>query len=161
MIKILSHIDVQPLLDEYYRLEKDIQWTEYGHKGRQSGLQYRSTEDPWSSAVGKSNGNELDHVNLNSSFTNTVFESLINQFKLIRTRLMWVGPYACYSVHKDTTPRIHIPLITNPECYFVFRNGSITHLSAGNVYWVDTTRFHTFMNCSKYHRLHLIGVVEQ
>jgi hypothetical protein len=161
MIKLLSKFDVQPLLDEYHRLEKDIQWTEYGHKGRQTGLQHRTSEDPWSSAVGKNKGNELDHVNLNPFFTNTVFESLINQFKLIKTRLMWVGPYACYSMHRDTTPRIHIPLITNPECYFVFKQGLITHLSASNVYWIDTTRFHTFMNCSNQHRLHLVGVVEK
>jgi hypothetical protein len=161
MIKILSQIDVQPILENYQSLEKNIQWTDYGHKGRQAGLQHRTGEDPWTSAVGKNKGKELDHTNLNPFFKNTAFEDIINEYKLIRTRLMWVGPYACYSMHKDTTPRIHIPLITNPECYFVFKDGSITHLSPGNTYWVDTTRFHTFMNCSNKHRLHLIGVVEQ
>jgi hypothetical protein len=159
MIKTLTSIDINPLLAEYSRLEKDIQWTDYGYKGRQTGLQYRADEDPWTSAVGKNKGNELDHVNLNPFFANTAFEDIINEYKLIRTRLMWVGPYACYSMHKDTTPRIHIPLITNPECYFVFKHGTILHLSLGNVYWVDTTRIHTFMNCSDQHRLHLIGVV--
>jgi hypothetical protein len=161
MIKLLDSIDISPLLDDYTRLQNAIQWTDYGHKGKQAGLQHRIDEDHWSSAVGKNKGNELDHINLNPFFTNTAFEEIINKYKLIRTRLMWVGPYACYSMHKDTTPRIHVPLITNPECYFVFRHGSIVHLSAGNVYWVDTTRFHTFMNCSNKDRLHLIGVVEQ
>jgi hypothetical protein len=161
MIKLLSHISLQPLLDEYRRVEKDIQWTNYGHKGRQVGLQFKDGEDPWTSAVGKSQGDEFAYTNLNPFFKDTIFEELISKYKLLRTRLMWVGPYACYSMHKDQTPRIHVPLITNTECYFVFKHGLISHLSAGNSYWVDTTRFHTFMNCSDQHRLHLIGVVEK
>jgi hypothetical protein len=161
MIKILSPIDIQPLLDEYTHLEKLIQWTDYGHKGKQAGLQYQSDEDPWASAVGKSRGDELAFRNLNPFFKNTIVESLINEFKLVRSRLMWVGPFACYSMHKDTTARIHIPIITNPECYFVFKQGSVSHLSAGSVYWVDTTIHHTFMNCSDKPRLHLVGVIDK
>jgi hypothetical protein len=160
MIKILSQIDVQPLLNSYARLEKEIQWTEYGHKGKQAGLQHKLDEDPWASSVGRSKGDELEYTEINPFFKNTIFETVINRYNIKRTRLMWVGPYACYSMHKDTTPRVHIPLITNPECYFVFRHGSIVHLPAGNVFWVDTTKHHTFMNCSNKNRLHLVGVVE-
>jgi hypothetical protein len=68
LIKLLSNIDINLLLDEYYRLEKDIQWTEYGHKGKQSGLQYSINEDPWTSAVGRSQGHELEYTNLNTFF---------------------------------------------------------------------------------------------
>ena len=160
MIKLLSPIQIQPILDEYTRLENDIQWTDYGHKGKQAGLQYCKDKDPWSSAVGKNKGNELGNTILNPFFTGTVFESLIQEFKLIRTRLMWVGPYACYSMHRDTTPRIHIPLITNPGCYFVFQEGKLVNLNKGYVWWVDTTKPHTFMNCSNQHRLHLVGAVD-
>jgi len=161
MIKILSHIDVHPLLDEYSRLEKDIVWTEHGHKGKQTGLQYKINEDPWTSAVGTSKGKELAYTNLNTFFKDTIFEELINKHKLLRTRLIWVGPYACYSMHKDQTPRIHVPMITNPECYFVFKNGTIQHMPIDSIYWADTTQYHTFINCSSIPRLHLIGVVEQ
>jgi hypothetical protein len=160
MIKLLSHVDVQPLLDEYSRLENSIQWTDYGHKGKQAGLQYKTDEDPWTSSVGKSQGQELVYTNLNMFFKGTVFEDVIEQYKLTRTRLMWVGPFACYSMHKDQTPRIHIPLITNLECYFVFLHGQLTNLKTGHVWWVDTTKPHTFINCSDQHRLHLVGVVE-
>jgi hypothetical protein len=161
LIELLSNIDINLLLDEYYRLEKDIPWTEYGHKGKQSGLQYSINEDPWTSAVGRSQGHELEYTNLNTFFKDTIFEEVIDKYELLRTRLMWVGPYACYSMHKDQTSRIHIPIITNPECYFVFKHGLITHLSAGNVYRVDTTKLHTFMNCSDTSRLHLVGIVEK
>jgi hypothetical protein len=161
MIKIIDTIDVENILTQYQQLENIIQWTDYGHKGRQAGLQYRVNEDPWISAVGQYGGQEIQYNNLNPFFKDTVFETLINKYNLKRTRLMWVGPYACYSMHRDQTPRIHIPLITNPECYFVFKQGSILHIPAGGVNWVDTTKFHTFMNCSNSLRLHLVGVVEK
>jgi hypothetical protein len=161
MIKLIDTINVENILTQYQQLENTIQWTDYGHKGRQAGLQYVINEDPWTSAVGRSHGSEFEHTNLNPFFKDTIFEEMIDKYKLFRTRLMWVSPYACYSMHRDQTPRIHIPLITNPECYFVFKEGLISHIPAGNVNWVDTTKFHTFMNCSNSLRLHLVGVVEK
>jgi hypothetical protein len=161
MIKLLEKIDHQLILDTFDAIEKSIVWTEYGHKGKQTGLQYKDNEDPWTSAVGKGTGSDPNYTNINPAFKDTVFEEYINKYKLLRTRLMWVNPYACYSMHKDDTPRIHIPLITNPECYFVFQKGIISNLKQGSVWWVDTRMFHTFMNCSDYPRLHLVGVVEK
>ena len=160
MIKILSSYNIEPLLISYNKLEKDIVWTDYNGK-KQAGLQFKKNEDPWASAVGTSKGDELAYTNLNPFFKDTIFEELINQYKLKRARLMWISPMTCYSIHKDTTPRIHIPMITNSECYFVFKQGFISHLPTGSVYLVDTTKLHTFMNCSTEPRLHLIGVVSQ
>jgi hypothetical protein len=160
MIKILESIDYEFILENYNNIEKDIIWTDYGYKGKQAGLQYRDEEPHWTSAVGKSPGDELSYNKLNPFFKDTIFEELIIKHKLYRTRLMWVNPYACYSIHKDETPRIHIPLITNSECFFVFRHGSISNLKQGSIFWVDTRMPHTFMNCSEAPRLHLVGVVE-
>lgn len=160
MIKILTSYNIEPLLISYYNIEKDLVWTDYGNK-KQVGLQFKDLEDPWASAVGTSKGNELTYTNLNSIFKDTIFEELINQYKLKRTRLMWVSPMTCYSMHKDSTPRIHIPMITNPECYFVFKQGIIQHMPVGSVYWTNTVNLHTFMNCSDKPRLHLIGVVNK
>ena len=160
MIKVLTSYNIEPLLISYNKLEKDIVWTDYSGK-KQAGLQFKKNEDPWASAVGTSKGDELAYTNLNPFFKDTIFEELINQYKLKRARLMWISPMTCYSIHKDTTPRIHIPMITNSECYFVFKQGFISHLPTGSVYLVDTTKLHTFMNCSTKSRLHLIGVVQQ
>jgi hypothetical protein len=159
MIKHLQTINITEIVDFYKTIENQIQWTDYGHKGRQAGLQYAENDDPWTSSVGKGYGDQNRFCHLNSFFKDTIFEKLITEFNLKRTRLMWVGPYACYSMHRDLTPRLHIPLITNPECYFVFKEHGLHHLSAGNVYWVDTTVYHTFMNCSDQHRLHLVGLI--
>jgi len=160
MIKLIDTINVENILTQYQQLENIIQWTDYGHKGRQAGLQYRANEDPWTGAVGLDHGPEFEHTNLNPFFKDTIFETLIDKYNLKRTRLMWVGPYACYSMHRDQTPRIHIPLITNPECYFVFQTGKLINLTVNNVWWVDTRLRHTFINCSDHPRLHLVGVVE-
>lgn len=62
--------------------------------------------------------------------------------------------------HADTTPRVHIPLITNPQSWFIFKNGMTINLDVGKVYWLDTRREHTAINGSDDWRLHLVGVVE-
>jgi hypothetical protein len=182
MIKILNEINVTNILNEYYKLEPNIVWTSSGHKGKQTGLQYKINSEPWdmdvrinpetnkpwtknewTSAVGKNQGMELSYNQLNPFFKDTIFEKLISDYKMTRTRFMWINRMSCYSIHKDSTPRVHIPLITNPECYFVFKNGEsakLTHMEAGNVYWADTRQDHTFMNCSEMDRLHLVGIVE-
>jgi hypothetical protein len=160
MIKVINNIDVITILESYSKIESNMVWTEYGHKGKQTGLQYYNNEDPWSSSVGISRGRELEYDRLNPFFKDTIFEELIKEYDLKRTRLMWVYPFACYSMHSDTTPRIHIPIITNLECYFVFKNGLMEHLKIGSSYWVDTRLPHTFINCSEHKRLHLVGVVK-
>lgn len=160
MIKIIKTCPITEILDCYFKIEKDLIWTDYNGK-KQSGLQFKEDEDPWASAVGTSKGDELAYTNLNPFFKDTIFEDLINQYNLKKTRLMWTSPMTCYSMHKDTTPRIHIPMITNPECYFVFKAGIIQHMSAGLVYWTNTVNLHTFINCSTNSRLHLIGAVQQ
>jgi hypothetical protein len=160
LIKRLEPIDVAPILEEYYRLEDKIVWTDYGSKGKQSGLQHKMNEDEWASAVGRSSGNEFESSILNPFFKDTVFEELIIKHKLFKTRLMWLNSYACYSMHQDESPRIHIPLITNPECYFIFRAIPPIHLPSTHVHWTDTRRGHSFMNCSDMPRLHLVGAVQ-
>lgn len=160
LITAIETIDVQPILEEYTRLEPMMTWADYGHKGRQCGLQHKENEDEWASAVGRSSGDEFASSILNPFFKDTVFEELITKYKLFKTRLMWLNPYACYSMHKDESPRIHIPLVTNKQCYFVFKTMFPIHLDLSNVYWTDTRQMHSFMNCSDMPRLHLVGAVK-
>ena len=161
MFKFINKINLIEVLDCYKKIESGIRWTDYGHKGRQAGIQYRHEEDHWESAVGKNKGDGLLYTELNPYFENTIFEDIIKQYNLYRARLMWVGPYACYTMHKDDHPRIHVPIITNPDCYFLFKSGMPKYLEPGLVWWVDTRKPHTFINCSDQERLHLVGVVEK
>jgi hypothetical protein len=159
MIKKIKQIDVNEVISQYLKIEKDLVWTNYGHQGKQCGIQYKEGDNQWTSAVGKNQGKELEYSNLNSFFKETIFESIIAEYNIKRARLMWSSPYSCYSMHVDTTPRVHIPLITNKDCYFLFRNSFPHHMELGYSYWVDTTKHHTFINCSDTPRLHFIGVV--
>lgn len=161
--KKIDNIDSSILIREYVNLQKNIKWLENSNQGKQCGLQYRDNEDPFISATGKlkKGVNESEYNLINPLFSNTLFEDIIKKYNLVRSRLMWVGPKTCYSLHKDTTMRLHIPLITHPQCLFVFPDDSeFVHLSSSSVYIVDTTRTHSFCNFSNINRLHLIGCVE-
>ena len=160
MIENLGTIDVQSILDCYHKLEPNIIWSDYGNK-KQTSLQYKEGDNVWLSSSGKSKGDELSYDQLNPFFKDTVFEEIIKTYNLKRTRLMWVSPQSCYSMHVDSTPRIHVPMITYPDSFFVFKHRPPIHLSTGNVYKVETRLPHTFMNCSSHSRLHLIGAVEK
>jgi len=157
MFKILDSIDNISIISAYFNLEKDLVWTEYGHKGKQTGLQHKVGEDPWTSAVGKGREQETEFNVLNPFFSNTIFESLIDKYQLTRTRLMWLNPFACYSLHLDDSERVHIPLITNSDCLFIFSDISPFHLPVGHAYVVDTRKKHSFANFSDKPRLHLVG----
>lgn len=160
LIQIIDQIDVESILECYRSMKDIIQFTESGNKGSQSGLQYLSNTDPWTSAIGRIQNKESEYNLLNPVFVGTIFEKIINQYKLTRTRLIWMYPMSCYSMHNDPTPRVHIPLITNEQCYFIFKRGLIQHFPVGHVYYTDTRYHHTFVNCSEEKRLHLVGVVD-
>ena len=76
MIKnVIDTIDVGNILNALNEIN-DIVWTDY-IQGRQTGLQHKLGEDPWTSSVGKSQGNELEYTELNPLFKNTIFETII------------------------------------------------------------------------------------
>jgi hypothetical protein len=157
--KILNSIDLNSVLEEYFKLEDQIEWTDY-IVSKQAGLQYKDNENPWTSAVGKRQDDEFLYSTLNSVFQNTIFESIIDTYKLKRTRFMWVNEKTCYSMHRDCTPRIHIPIITNNQSFLVFKEGCVVHLHPGLVYWTDTRYEHTVINGSESPRLHLVGITK-
>ena len=66
---------------------------------------------------------------------------------------------SCYSYHTDKTPRIHIPLITNDKCFMIVDDEVIRLPANGDVYLIDTTKFHTFLNGSWETRIHIVGNV--
>jgi hypothetical protein len=166
MINAVGSIDSNQVLKQYLLFEKEINWVDMFPKGKQAGLQYATEEEEnlWSAGTGSLTGlsdTELQFNKLNPLLHGTIFDQIIQEYRLVRTRFMWVNPMNCYSIHRDLSPRIHVPIITNPECYFMFKQGSdahLQHLSAGTVYWTDTRIPHTFLNCSYEPRLHLIGV---
>lgn len=138
----------------------------------QIGLQVKdpdnSSDDAWYESVGRiRKGNTMivephyKYINpkLKDGYIDQWLQSL--DFRIVRLRLMLVKPRTCYSIHTDPYPRVHLPVITNPQCLICFPDDMVMrHLPAdGTSYWVDTRKKHTFMNCSEVDRVHLVGVV--
>lgn len=160
LIKNISQIDLSVMLDFYRNIENSIVWSNFDKKGKQAGLQFFSGIDYWSNATDRVNVPSRKFLNMNPFFKSSPFEEVINKFQMKRSRLMWLDSWSCYTFHKDDSPRIHIPLITNSNAYILFRSGLIYHLSPGSVYWVNTKEEHSAMNGSEEPRLHLVGCVE-
>ena len=82
--------------------------------------------------------------------------------KLTRTRIFAINPMTVgYTPHRDTTGRIHIPIVTDEDARFYYYD-SIEHKcdfmpADGSIYYVDTTKTHTFKNLSSTTRIHIVG----
>lgn len=107
---------------------------------------------------------EFNFQNIHPSLKNSVFEIYLNSLplKLFRTRIMIMNPKSSYSIHKDPTPRIHIPIVTNEQNAFLFpeHNFMFQMPADGSIFWVDTRKIHTFVNWSTISRIHIVSVIE-
>jgi hypothetical protein len=141
----------------------------------QLGLQVTDPNDTsdsaWTESVGRITKNgvsliesDFKHINpaLAGGYIDQWLQSL-SEYNLVRARLMCMSPRVCYSIHADPTPRIHLPIITDPQAIMIFpRAQRIFHMPAdGHSYLVDTTQHHTLANCSEIVRIHLVAVVSQ
>jgi hypothetical protein len=87
--------------------------------------------------------------------------SVLAQLGMYRSRLMRMKPKTCYSYHWDPTKRMHIPLITNENNFFVIDDEVSRYPADGSYYLVDTTKKHTFVNASFDSRIHIVGCVDE
>lgn len=89
-------------------------------------------------------------------YTMTIAEQLIKVVPYNSINYRYVMPNTCYNWHHDTGKCcLHIPLITNPGCFFVYANRSFSMPADGTVYIVNNEKFHTFINAGSEPRLHL------
>ena len=112
--------------------------------------------------AGTSSRNERDFSLLNAACQDTYIEQVLTTlpFKVGRLRIMRMRGRTCYSVHKDHTMRVHLPLITNPQALMIFPDDAIiAHLIPGQVYLTDTTQRHSAMNGGLDERYHLVGAL--
>jgi len=98
-------------------------------------------------------------------FKETIFDEIIQKLKdknihVTRGRFMLMMHKQCLTIHKDPSPRLHIPIYTNENCMMIFGE-KIVKLPFGATYYVDTTIPHTALNASKDPRVHLIFSVEE
>lgn len=101
------------------------------------------------------------HQDWRSSYLHEVYLQMkqLLPYQVGRVRLMLLNPATCLSIHKDSGFRLHIPIETNPNSFFIFPDQVPVHLSAdGSVYLVNTTHFHTAINGDRHKpRVHLVA----
>lgn len=83
------------------------------------------------------------------------------QGKIGRIRYMTMAPKSVLTYHTDPddTIRLHIPLITNDNCFFI-NNEVISRMDrVGALYTFDSTVPHTAVNASREPRTHIVASV--
>lgn len=155
-IKILDQIkDFGSLKSEVIHLIRN-----YRNDSDQIMLQSEDNNSDWSSGSGSLrllNKDERIFCNLNTELRGTLIETIVNKYNAYRSRIMFVPPRKCYSIHADPSYRIHIPIETNIMSYMVWPLDSIVYkFELGNVYWTDTKKMHTFFNGGTSERIHLV-----
>jgi len=90
-------------------------------------------------------------------------EKLMIDLTGFRTRIMIMSPRKCYSIHKDLTKRVHIPVVTNDQCWMVWPQENYCHqLLEGRSYLTDTTKLHTFLNGhGDANRIHIVMSIKE
>lgn len=157
VVKLIdSNIDVDRILLELEQIQRFELLPEYDN---QIGIQgVSSNSDPFDSCGMRSNQKHPEKdINVplfNMPYTN----SLLEKYSLVRTRIMKMAERSCYTWHRDSSVRLHIPLVTNDFCFFVVED-KIVRMEAGNAYLLDTRRFHTAANASFEERIHLVGAI--
>ena len=137
--RILLELEILPLYENQLSLQVD-------ENGKGAEGQFTSLERKES---------DYHILAYNMPYTNSIIESL----GMFRSRVMRMQPKTCYSYHVDATKRMHIPLITNENCFFVIEDEIVRLPADGNSYVIDTTKKHTFVNASFEERLHLVGCI--
>jgi len=125
--------------------------------------------DNWYAGTGQSQAKTIDwehsFCHIQPSLRGTAIEDYLEwlEVPVYRTRIMLAKPKGCYSIHRDYSPRLHLPLVTNKQCNFLITEPlTMFHLPAdGTTTWVDTRVSHTFMNGSTEQRLHLVMIVKE
>ena len=164
LVKYLENIENFPkLAEEIMELISKVQF-----KDNQISCQgLTADQDDWHSSVGSlkklDDQNEENYIHINKSLQGTVIESVITRFGGYRARIMSMGPRKCYSVHADPTPRIHVPIITNDQCWITWPYDNYSqHLVEGRAFWTDTTKQHSAYNGHEMlERIHLVMCVKQ
>ena len=89
-------------------------------------------------------------------YTQQIVDMVANYLFFNAVYYRYVMPNACYQWHQDVGKLcLHIPLISNEGCKFVYNDRVFSMPSDGSLYLVNNSKFHTFVNAGKNPRLHM------
>lgn len=140
--RILLELEKLPKYDSQIMLQSPAGITDpFLGTGRTTGFDYEE--------------NEFCECTFDLPYTNSVIQHL----GMFRTRVMRMKMKTCYTYHQDKTPRIHVPLITHKNCFFVYEDRIVRCPANGTAYYINTRKSHTFVNSWNQERIHIVGCV--
>lgn len=93
------------------------------------------------------------------SYIEEIIDVLQKQYHVHRGRFMRMMPKTCLTTHRDNSHRIHIPIITNNDCYMIISD-RVYRMAVRKVYLANTKLPHTAVNSSLKNRYHLVFCTE-
>lgn len=92
----------------------------------------------------------------NIPYTIEIANLISNIFTFDSINYRYIMPNTAYNWHFDHGGNcLHIPLVTNEGCWFVYANRSFSMPADGSLYTVNNSKHHTFVNAGREPRLHL------
>lgn len=89
-------------------------------------------------------------------YTSEVVKTIMNIHRFDSVNYRMIMPNTCYNWHVDTGKTcVHIPIITNPGCKFIYEHKAFSMPADGSAYVVNNGIPHSFMNAGPKSRLHL------
>jgi len=99
--------------------------------------------------------NIISKILTNMPYTEKVINQILSQYGFKDVTYRELKPCTVYNWHYDQGQFcIHIPLITNEGCFFIYENENY-RLEAGKTYYVHNGMMHTFCNAGTIPRGHL------
>lgn len=93
----------------------------------------------------------------NNTETKKCVETITKYTDTCRARYLTMLPSQTYRMHNDRGWRLHIPIVTNEECYFFHKGEMPYHMVAdGSCYIVSVDHQHTAMNLGQEKRTHIV-----
>lgn len=154
-VRVLGPVDIEAL-KESMQTFLDRAWAGV----MQQGLRWAEDFEGVSDLRYSTNPKKLGEKDFKDWITGTeVLQSIAKSFNIRdvgRVRVLTMKPKTTYSLHHDPDLwRVHIPLITNPDA-FMFVDGKMWHLPAGNAYLVKVKHHHLAINAGNEDRIHIV-----
>ena len=160
-IEVLEEIDHKKILEEANTVKMALEkgWKDIDQVGIQGHKPELDPKVEWQNSVGRVNKLQYPETYFKYSlFDIPTINRIMEKYGMLRTRIMKSNPKTCLSMHQDMSKRIHIPLITNPDCVMIIEDRTY-YLEPGKIYLTNTTLRHTAVNASDRPRVHIVGCI--
>lgn len=162
LYKLNLKFDIEKLISDFRNHEDQLINKGSSFRFPIQGLSDR--EETYDNLVGHFFDKEYAESDVNSVldiFSNTETENSVNTVskyaKTCRARYLTMISTQAYRMHIDSGWRLHIPIITNENCYFFHKGEMPYYMEAdGSCYIVSVDHMHTAMNLSEERRTHIV-----